>query len=106
VFGDNQQRRGKGGAAALRDEPNTYGFVTKKAPCNEPRCFYTPRDYRPVFDAELSRLAAVIDMNPDLTFLISRLGAGLANRYKIFETIIEPELRRVLSNRPNVRFLW
>ena len=30
VFGDNILRKGHGGAAALRNEPNTYGFITKK----------------------------------------------------------------------------
>jgi len=34
VFGDNLIHRGKGGAAKLRDEPNTYGFITKKYPNN------------------------------------------------------------------------
>jgi hypothetical protein len=36
VFGDNLLGRGLGGAAALRREPNTFGFITKKRPDNDP----------------------------------------------------------------------
>lgn len=30
IFGDNRRRLGYGGAASLRDHPQTYGFITKK----------------------------------------------------------------------------
>ena len=40
VFGDNLLRRGYAGAASLRDEPNAYGFITKKAPNNDDKSFY------------------------------------------------------------------
>lgn len=39
VFGDNLIREGYGGAAILRDEPNTYGFITKKYPDNKNESF-------------------------------------------------------------------
>jgi len=32
VFGDNLDRKGKGGAAKLRDMPNSLGFITKRHP--------------------------------------------------------------------------
>lgn len=105
VFGDNQQRRGRGGAAALRDLPNTYGFITKRWPGREMWAYFTPTDYRPVFQWELIKLQKEIEANPDKTYLISRLGAGLANRYKIWEIVIKPGLQ-VLKRYSNVVFLW
>ena len=106
VFGDNQIRQGHGGAAALRDEPNTYGFVTKKYPDNHPASFFLPREYAVVFDREVYLLQLEMDENPDKVYLISKVGAGLANRYGIFEQIIESRLKQVLEGWVNVRFLW
>jgi hypothetical protein len=101
VFGDNTIRKGKGGAAKLRDEPNTYGFITKKYPNNNDRSFYRLQEYTSVFKLELSRLMIEIEANPDKTYLISKLGAGLANRYKIYEEIIQPNIG-VLRDYDNV----
>jgi hypothetical protein len=95
VFGDNLIRKGKGGAAVLRDEPNAYGFITKKAPNNADESFYRPPEYADTFYAELLQLAREIEKNPERTYLISKLGAGLANRYKIYEVIIEPGLKKL-----------
>jgi len=95
VFGDNLVRRGKGGAAILRDEPNTYGFVTKKYPNNQNSSFFRPLEYLELFQAELLLLSIEIEKNPDKTYLVSRLGGGLANRYGIYEEIIEPELKKL-----------
>lgn len=104
VFGDNLQRKGYGGAAKLRDEPNTYGFITKKAPNNNDGSFYRSEEYKEKFEIELKRLIKEIENNPDKTFLISRLGGGLANKYKIRQKVIEPNLWR-LENYKNVIFL-
>jgi len=48
----------------------------------------------------------LIESNPDKIYLISKVGAGLANDYGIFEQIIEPTIKPALSVYPNVRFLW
>ena len=106
VYGDNLKRRGNKGAAELRDEPNTYGFITKKYPSGCDDAFYKPGEYRQIFDMELCRLRMVIMGNPDTTYLISKLGAGLANRFGIFETVIEPKIKTELECLPNVKFLW
>jgi hypothetical protein len=106
VFGDNLKRIGYGGAAILRDEKNTYGFLTKRYPDNNDASFYRPSEYEPIFEAELERLIKEIKFNPTKTFLISKLGAGLANKYFIFEAIIEPTIKSKLKKFPNVRFLW
>ena len=105
VFGDNLLRIGTGGAASLRDLPNTYGFVTKKAPNNNLSSFYTPKEYEPVFADEMNKLIKEIENNPDKTYLISKVGAGLANYHAIFETVIKGKINR-LKLYKNVEFLF
>ena len=105
VFGDNTDKRGKAGAAALRTEPNTYGFITKKHPNNFDSSFYHPDEYIHVFNQQLSLLIVEIENNPDKTYLISKLGAGLANRYNIWENIIRKGLGH-LRHYKNVEFLY
>lgn len=106
VFGDNLLRVGKGGAAILRDEPNTYGFVTKKAPTHNSSDSYKPEEYSSKYEVEIKRLKKEIEKSPTKTFLISKLGAGLANKYGIWEKIIRPNIRKDLSQYQNVKFLW
>jgi len=106
VFGDNELRRGYGGAAHLRWLPNTYGFVTKKAPNNEYEAFYNETTYAPIYEREIARLRCVARSRPTNTFLISRVGAGLANRLGIWEAIIKPKMKRDLADLANVVFLW
>lgn len=93
VFGDNLIHKGKGGAAKLRDEPNAYGFITKKYPNNQDSSFFTPGDYWHTFLGELSNLHREILMHPDRTYVISKIGAGLANKYGIYEKIIVPGIK-------------
>lgn len=106
VFGDNDLRKGLGGAAVLRNEPNTYGFITKKAPNNDDESFYRPAEYHEVYKREIYLLQRVIEKNPEKTFLISQLGGGLANRYWIWEEVIEPRLEEDLQQYKNIRLLW
>ena len=105
VFGDNTLRRGLGGAAKLRYHPQSYGFITKKYPTYEDSAFYKPEEYKEVYKQELEKLKKEIINNFNKTFLISLLGASLANKYKIFETVIEPSIKKDLDF-PNVKFLW
>ena len=106
VFGDSLHGRGYGGAAALRDGSNTYGFLTKKAPANFDGAFYHPEEYTHIFEMELQLLKSIIEHNKDKTYLISKIGAGLANRFGIFENVIEPRIKKELEYYPNVEFLW
>lgn len=105
VFGDNKLRKGKKGAAIHRDEPNSYGFITKKYPSLKPDAYYKPREYKVVFDKEISKMMDYIENNPHLTFMISQLGSGLANRYHIWEKVIHDGLK-CLQKYPNVVFLF
>ena len=106
VFGDNLIRRGKGGAATFRDEPNSYGFITKRYPNNRDSSFYEPIDYEAIFWKEVEKLKQEIQKHPEQIYLISKLGAGLANRFHIYEAIIEPNLPDALKEFDNVIFLW
>lgn len=106
VFGDNNLRRGKGGAAYLRDELNTYGFITKKKPNNFDSSFYTVDEYIKVYKEEINKLISEIKEYDDRIYLISKLGAGLANKYRIFEEVIEKNIKEDLKNFNNVKFLW
>jgi len=106
VFGDNNIRYGKRGAATLRDEENTFGFITKREPSSKSGAFYTPDEYKKVFDEEIKRLEYELVENDEVLYLISKLGSGLANRFNIFEEVIEPQIKERLGKYPNVQFLW
>ena len=106
VFGDNLIHKGYGGAASLRDEPNTYGFLTKKLPNNIDSSFYKPEDYSSVFNEELSKLEKYMFNCENSLFLISQLGGGLANKYNIWEKVIKKELLKLPLRHNNIRLLF
>jgi hypothetical protein len=106
VFGDNLQKRGKGGAAKLRDHPQAIGFITKKFPDNLDGSFYRPEEYVLIFFEELGKLKKNIDDNSSKTFYISQLGGGLANKYYIWEKLIKHNLLRTFKSYSNVVFCW
>lgn len=106
VFGDNEIRKGYGGAAMLRDHPRTYGFITKKYPDNRDSSFYDCEEYRNVFKKELERFKIFMSENNEYDFYISQLGGGLANRYGIWENIIKKELENEFEMCDNVVLLW
>jgi hypothetical protein len=106
VFGDNKERWGKGGAAKLRDCKNSYGFITKRAPNNNDSSFYKPDEYLSTFAKEMVKLEAKIEAEPEHTFLISKLGAGLANKYHIFEKVIKTGLEYLDRKYDNVILLF
>lgn len=105
VFGDNDLRKGKKGAAELRDEPNTYGFVTKKYPSFENEAYYIPEDYGFKLNAEIRSLKFFIQAHPEKTFLISELGGGLANKFGIRPMIVKAIEESGIPKMPNVRML-
>lgn len=106
VYGDNHMRCGMGGAAALRLHPQSIGFITKKEPNDATDSFYKPENYLDTYLYEVQELRRFIQSHPEKTFMISRLGAGLANRFGIFEKIIDPTIRILLQDLSNVVFLW
>lgn len=106
VFGDNLQRIGRGGAAALRYHSQAIGFITKKEPKHTPASYFFPEEYKAIFQKEVTNLVKTISNNPDKVFLISPVGSGLANKYGIFEQVIDGPLQQALSQFTNVKFLW
>lgn len=102
VFGDNTIRRGYGGAAKLRDHSQSYGFITKKYPDWKDSSFYTPDEYRPVFEEEMKKLIALIETNPNKMFIISKLGSNLANKFGIYEAVIRDRLVELKEAYGNV----
>ena len=106
VFGDNLTRKGTGGAAKLRVHPHAIGFITKKFPDNDISSFYRPEEYSPIFFEELEKLATLIKRKQDKTFYITQLGAGLANRFSIWQKLIHHNLVAKLENFDNVIFCW
>lgn len=107
VFGDNTIRRGKGGAARLRDHPQAVGFITKKYPNNNDGSFFRPDEYRKVYSEEIDRLHNLIKRSPEKTFYICKVGSQLANKHQIFEEVIEPNLKLDLIEFDNqIVWLW
>ena len=106
VFGDNLERYGHGGAAKLRDHPHAIGFITKKFPDNRDGSFYKPEEYSPVFFEELKKLKAIVEKRTDKLFFISKLGGGLANKFRIWDRLIRHNLVRTLDDFSNVIFCW
>lgn len=105
VFGDNSIHKGMKGAAVLRYHSQSIGFVTKKRPSYDSSAYYRPDEYTHVFNKELEKLEKDIKSCPHYTFLISKLGSGLANKYGIYEQVIRDGLK-VLEKYLNVKFLF
>lgn len=106
VFGDNLERKGNAGAAILRNHSRSYGFITKKFPSNFDNSFYTPSEYSSVFFEELKKLEEKVKFNRKNVFYISKLGAGLANKFRIWELLIQHNLTLALEKYNNVVFCW
>lgn len=79
VFGDNMMRRGKGGQAIIRDEPNAFGVATKRYPRNTENSFFS--DQQNELDTmlnDLRRLFVKKIAGDTLVFPRGGLGTGLA----------------------------
>lgn len=79
VFGDNLMRIGKGGQAIIRDEPNSFGIVTKKMPTMTNNAFFTDSDFE-LFKKEVLNDIQKIKESPlnDIVFPEGGIGTGLA----------------------------
>lgn len=79
VFGDNQERWGRGGQAAeMRGEPNAVGIATLKAP----GAFWTDGDaerQRAVIDADMQPLLDALKVGRIVIFPLDGIGTGLAD---------------------------
>lgn len=82
VFGDNMQRRGRGGQAReMRGEPNAVGIVTKRAPSMDRRAFFSDDDYAEVAEVvyeAFERLEEHLALNGVVVLPTKGVGTGLA----------------------------
>jgi predicted NAD-dependent protein-ADP-ribosyltransferase YbiA (DUF1768 family) len=78
VFGDNNQRQGKRGQAAIRDEVNAMGISTKLRPSADEDAFMTDNDFeanKNVIDSDIAKIKAT---GKTIVFPKDGLGTGLA----------------------------
>ena len=82
IFGDNMENRGKGGQAAIRDEPNAFGIATKHSPHTGGSAYFSDDD---LFNQRvMHRLNRQLDILDDkaigtvLIFPAGGLGTGLS----------------------------
>jgi hypothetical protein len=108
VFGDNEERWGNRGAAALRDcKDSVYGFITKKRPSGDSSAYFTPESYGPMYVSEIIKLREFIASHSTHIFIISAIGSGLGNRYYIWERVILPNIKNDLSDyKDRIVFLF
>jgi hypothetical protein len=100
IFGDNLQRRGKGGQAAIRDEINAMGLATKYAPGNHDLDYFTDRDFRRFSPDIINVLIAAQTDNVVIPFTTRvELGTGLSELpqrapklYGVLEQIFTKEI--------------
>lgn len=82
VFGDNLERRGRGGQAAeMRGEPNAVGIPTKRAPRRDEAAYFTDADYTTAVAAirsDMIRLADHVKRGGIVVIPQDGIGTGLA----------------------------
>jgi hypothetical protein len=95
LFGDNLLGSGKASQAIIRDEPNTLGIPTKRAPSMASTAFMTgtPEDYAAV-DQAFATVEALLAKKLVVVFPLTGLGTGLAKL-----NTIAPELLSYIDAR-------
>lgn len=106
VFGDNMQRRGRGGQAIIRDLPNAFGIPTKNAPSYSPSSYFTDADLPrilPILDECFAELADHLDSGGDVVWPEDGIGTGLAElpqRAPAIHRAILARLKDMLDHAP------
>lgn len=78
IFGDNNIRKGKGGQAIIRDEPNALGIRTKLLPNNSDAAFMTDESYNENIIKIDEDIQAILDSGKEVVFPEDGIGTGLA----------------------------
>jgi len=79
VFGDNEQRQGKGGQAIIRSEPNAFGVATKRKPLRSEDAYMKDCSQdRLVVMNDLNELHKLYRSGKTIVFPLAGLGSGLA----------------------------
>ena len=83
LFGDNLQRKGRGGQAReMRGEPNAVGIITKRLPTYDNDAFLRDSDFEwwsMVIEADFANLRAFLKLGGVLVIPEDGLGTGLAD---------------------------
>lgn len=103
VFGDNNYRKGKGGQAIIRDEPNTFGITTKRKPSQEMFSFMAD-SFEDLYNTlvDLTKLHELYLSGKTIVLPADGLGTGLAELQKRsprnYKQIVEFINRNILIN--------
>ena len=83
VFGDNAVRKGTGGQArACRDQPNTVGIITKRAPSYEAKDFFYEKDFeewKKLSAPDFKKVRYALAYNGTVVWPEDGVGTGRAN---------------------------
>jgi hypothetical protein len=79
VFGDNLVRRGNGGQAIIRDQPNAVGIATKRFPTHNYSGYMlgSKEDFEAV-EKDFDKVYKLIEEGKTIVFPSGGLGTGLA----------------------------
>lgn len=88
VFGDNMKRKGRGGQAVIRYEPNAFGIATKRCPSMASEAFFSDApDEMATLMGDLRRL---YKLNPSvIVFPSFGIGTGLARMKEVSPEIFQ-----------------
>lgn len=83
VFGDNLMRVGMAGQATIREQPNTIGLATKKAPGTAEEDYFTDSEYKEncsIIDGEIEKIKKYAEEKEykAICFPFQGLGTGLS----------------------------
>lgn len=108
VFGDNLMRAGKGGQAAIRDEPNARGLATKVSPHN----FFTDNEIHEIaISNEILRILKIATFRMVVIPFTDRveLGTGLSELptrapllYEILKNTFTADIPRAALTLPHI----
>lgn len=82
IFGDNDVKKGKGGQAVIRSEPNVAGIPTDKKPGKHPDSYYTDDEYDLNKKKIMNAINYIIELSAEYEAVVlpeAGFGTGLAD---------------------------
>lgn len=98
IYGDNYNRRGRGGQAIIRNEPNTLGLVTKWYPSDNANAYFRDDDMNASVQITTSfeRILDILDQGKSIVLSSQGYGNGYARL-----PIVAPKLFKKLCDHLN-----